>query len=657
VTRPAGAAPTADHGVPATAGIPSRPAGPPEAPGRPESASAITFVGAEMRGGSDGPGLVPAAALEFIDTLPSGARILLAGPHEDAIAERLADLGYSVDVLLRAIDDADAARNRLPGSVGVLCGSVVRLRDTYDAVIALGGLDRVASADAPAADWSAALEALTARVAPAGRLAVVVRNGLGIDHLTTVGWTAGNRADAYAASRPAFADRVAAAGLTRSTEVALYPNVSTPSVFVATPAFAEPVDVVATAVAGAYRSTVGAADTLIDPRRLARDAVAHHLGPDLAPGWLLVAHRGDTPAPASADVIVTDARTAYAPVPQRLRRTTDGRWTRSRLNPTASTTALATAPASDAHGDVVRTPERLDGDVPAGPLLEEEMIAAAGAHDALTLRQLVDAYARWLGVRTSWLAETQATGLPRPDSMMRDRGMEVESGPLPYRPDRVFAVADNVVHTDDTFTPLDPSWTMNGDVDAETAFLASLVRFAERLLASALPHPWTTAQSPARLAARLASMAGLEARADLVAAATVLADRMGSVLDPAPPPAPAIDRAQVAPATWPIEGVELVTGVRGLAGPVDPATPLATPRGLAEATRTIEELSYELAAAREQLGLLAGTLRDRDKRLAKANKQLAVIKRSQAFRLATMARRPAKAVLKALGRDRRKAAR
>ncbi len=647
-----------------------------------EWADRLVYVGAEMRGGSDGPSQVVPVAMEFVGPLPPpGARVLLAGPHDDGLAERLAAHGYRVDVQLRAIDDARSTMSRLPASVTVLCGSLTRVHETYDVVVALGGVNHLASADAPVDDLSAALDAFTDRLAPGGLAAIIVRNDLGIDHLTSSG-PPGNRADPFSAGRSALAASLSAAGLVVVNEVCLYPDAVAPSVFVRADAFAaaeaigDDDDAVATVVASAYRSTVLAADTLVDPRRLARESVSHGLGAALAPAWLVVVrHAGgidgpvapgddsgsgmlgnaDTIVPGRADMILVDRRPSLA-ASQRMRLQADGRWLRAQL---ASGETESTEPNGAAVGPT-RRPDRLDGVVPAGPLLEEQMLGYAGSHDMLSLRRLLGAYARWLGVRTSWLAETAATEVPQSMSSELANGpsIGVASDGIPdieCPPDRVFAVADNVVHGAAGFEPLDPSWFANAPVDARTVFLAALVRFAERLLSSALAHPWTTAQPPERLAVRLASMVGLEATGDLVAMATELAAAHATAFDPSAE-RPAAN-PENPPMAWTPESARPADSLPALVGPVAPIGPLAEPRSQAAAARSINELQYELAGAREQLSLLAGALRDRDQRLDRANRQLAMLKGSRAFRLAAIASKPAKAAIQAVrrfpGRQRR----
>jgi hypothetical protein len=625
----------------------------PPPPVLPESSATIGYLGAEMRGASDGEGRVTYAAMEFLGALPPvGGRVLCAGPHEDALIDLLVAAGLSVDVQLRGPDDAEAASKRLPSSVRVCCGSLIRLNETYDAVIALGGLDRLASADAPVNEWTAALDRLTQLVGPGGLLAVVIRNGFGIDRLSSIGRPFDNLVDAFAAERPRAADRLTRAGFETFGEVALFPNTTAPTVLVTAGAFTIPDDTLATIVATAYRSAIGAGGTLIDPRRTARDSITHGLGLALAPGWLVVARRGvhDAISSPRAAAFVTDpVHPGYAAGPQRFWWDASGTWVRALLTDHDEPPGVAgTAETNDL---VLRRLDRLDGIVPRGPLLEEQLITAAGGHDMLSLRQLLGAYARWLGVQTRWLDETDAAG----DSATGDSAA--------CAMDRVFAVADNVVVDDGFLRPFDPSWYAAEFVPANVAFIAALIRFADRLLASALPHPWVTAQSPVRLAVRLASMVGLTVPANVVDAATELAARTATLFDgertlddegtgfDAEPPdgQPPTD-----PDMTSALSAEQFVQVPAQVGPVEPGGRLAIPPDLASARRTIDRLTTELAGSREQLGLLAATLHDRDKRLAKANRQLDVIKRSQAFRVASMTRKTVKAAVKALRRLRRR---
>jgi hypothetical protein len=643
-----------------------------------QRAGSMRFVGAEMRGGSDGPGRVPGAVMEFVRPLPpSGAPVLFAGPHGDELVVELVEAGYRVDLQLRALDDAVAASDRLPVSVRVHCGSMTRVTDMYDVVIALGGLDHLAGADAPIDHWTGALDALISAVAPGGLLAVVVRNGLGIDRVTSVAAAAGHRGDAFATQRARLHEQLARARFDIDAEVSLYPNAVAPSVLVPSTAFNVPGDTLAALIAVAYRPTVDRADSLVDPRRLARDSVLHELGPALAPGWLIVARRASSDAapqatPEVAVVVADPPRHAFGSVAQRFTPRDGGSWTRTRL--------AGRALGIETHDGVLRDSNRLDGDVPQGQLLEEHLLDAAGAHDTLRLRDLLGMYARWLGVRTDWLRGDRTGTTTTADHPSAEPD---EEALCPV--DRVFAVADNVINDGGILRPFDPSWQTVRCVRADVAFVAALQRFSRRLLASALPHPWVVAESPVRLGTRLVSMVGLHTTAEMLGEAADLVSMQDMVLDSdddadatntsaantsaastsAASTSAASTSATSAVGTTPIApdptaahpshtvliGPTAAThGIRAVVGPVDPVGPLVPPRGLAEALRTIDWLSAELAGAHEQLNMLAGTIAETDKRLAKVSHQLEAVKRFRLFRAVNAVRKAARFAIKGVRR-------
>ena len=91
-----------------------------------------------------------------------------------------------------------------------------------------------------------------------------------------------------------------------------------------------------------------------------------------------------------------------------------------------------------------------------------------------------------------------------------------------------------------------------------------------------------------------------------------------------------------------------------LVGPVDPVGPVTAPRGLAEAIRTIDAISAELAANHAQMALLTGNLADREKRLAKAIREVSKTKASRVYRAAVRVSEPLRAVRKALKRSRKR---
>ena len=565
-----------------------------------DGGSHITFTGAEMRGGLDGFGFVPACVLDLLEPLAAkGSRVLIAGPYADELVTRLVDAGYQVDAQLRGVMDAERAAEELPASVRVRCGSLRGVSDSYDAVIALGGLGYLETGDAPLDGWADAMTMLAGLVAPGGVLAVTVRNGFGIDHLTgSDPGVHGHHRDAFGANHAHVEHRLAEAGLSAEAEFAIYPDTAAPAVLVHHDAYSLGGETLTTLVASAYRSTVAEAGTVTDPRRTARASIGYGLGPALAPGWLIMARRAPGGEPTVAipgTVMVTDVRyDDFRSAPYIASQAVDGSWTRSR--------PASTIDGAEHHSGIHRNPALLDGLIPAGDLLEERLLEASATHDVLALRELLTRYSAWLGVSA------------------KEEGETAECPPA-----RTFAMLDNIVIDGSMIlAQLDPTWQLEDPIAAEVVFVAALCRFADRLLAGALPHPWVSAQSPERLAARLASMAGLVVTPPLLAAAASHAAHAVDALDghdlreldePSEPPLGDHERSVVV-------------------GPVAPIGPVARPRGLAEAVRTIDTISIELAGTHEQLAFLTEVIADRDMRLARAVREAARVQKSQVYRTA-----------------------
>ncbi len=599
----------------------------------PAVTATLDHIGAEMRGGSDGPGHVGPAVLPLLAPMPGpGARVLIAGPVDDALVSGLRRDGYEVSVQLRSLEDAEAAAARLPAGVRVACGSLQRIGERFDVVVALGGLDHLAGADAPIEDWPAALDILAGTVADGGLLAAIVRNDLGIGRLTTADITATHRDDAFAGSHADVVRWLSRTGLAAEAEIALFPDTADPTVLVHGSLFGPADSTLAALVGGAYRTAETDPALLSDPRRLARDSVRHGLGLELAPGWLIVARRPDgvtaarpaTETPVAGVVLTDPEHRAFGSIPQVVTRSADGSWSRARLP--------GGAPPRLTHATIARRPELLDGRLPTGQSFEELLLRATGRHDMLELRELLGRYARWLGVTTDWLDGTAGPARDCP-------------------PERVFGVPDNLVDDGADLSCFDPSWRVIAPVRADVAFLCGLRRFAGRVLAGARPHPWVSYQSPDRLAARLATMVGLAAtEADLDAAAELdvaASALLGAVAVPLTAAAIAAHPVIVPIVATDTEAADpdLVLGPE--VGPVDPVGPTAHPRGYAEAIRSTTLVSAELAAAHEQIRFLSAVVIERDARLAKAKKELKRLRNSRTYRVALVLAVPVGAGLRA----------
>ncbi|HWS33958.1 MAG TPA: hypothetical protein VN408_14595, partial [Actinoplanes sp.] len=149
----------------------------------------------------------------LLDRLPTGIRVLVAGPHDAGLVRALADK-REVTCLLRSRPDAE----RMP-DVTVLCGTLSKLTDAdrYDTVIAFDGVGRLCSPEDTPLDWIESVRILQRSLRPGGTLLLTVENELGVHRLVDPGTPAASRsADAWNAAAdfgtaPGRADRVAAA--------------------------------------------------------------------------------------------------------------------------------------------------------------------------------------------------------------------------------------------------------------------------------------------------------------------------------------------------------------------------------------------------------------------------------------------------------------
>ncbi|GIE35543.1 hypothetical protein Ait01nite_085880 [Actinoplanes italicus] len=406
----------------------------------------------------------------LLERLPTGIRVLIAGPHDTDLIGALADR-RDVTCLVRSQPDAEA----LPGNV--LCGTLSKLTDAdrYDVVVALDGTGRLCSPEGPQLDWAESVRVLRRALRPGGTLLLTVENELGVHRLVDPhAPTASRTGDAWRplgefGTAPGRPDRLAAAlgaeGLPVAAMAAAWPLPGRPTLLINPETLRYgPLDALAAfasaAVAPAYDQV------LSDPRRLAAAAVRRGLGAEMAPAWLAVAQRAHRPGPTITlppAVFAGPSGTVTEIVGM-----PDGTWLRRVVS--SCVVPLSPGPGDSgttqpglAHGPVaagVTQPGSSHGPLPAGRLLEERLLGAALAHDLPYLRRLL----------TGWM-----TALP-------------------------MVPADNVLVDGDRFTVLDP--TVPDQPDA-------LARLAHTLLTGGYHHPWPGVTDVPRLIAVLAGAAGL----------------------------------------------------------------------------------------------------------------------------------------------------
>jgi hypothetical protein len=296
------------------------------------------------------------AALELLGAVLTGQpRVLVAGPHTLEVLEHVADKAGELDILLRSYADAETVAEQFERA-RVFAGGLDRFSDehgsaSYDVVVALDGIPRLAGPDTPELVWAEAVAVLRKRLAPQGVLLLGATNPFGLDRV--LGGPRLPKNDEW--GRDVGAGGEPPAGLTATRAAldatgpgvaatySLFPDVTTPELALQDPA--EAPALIARAVARHH----AAGPKLADPYRTAYDAVAAGLGTALAPGYWFVL------------------------------------------------------------GDAPELPDRLNVGPQPGELVEERLLAATRADDHQALRREVSGYVDWLQTQDHGTAAAAAT--------------------------------------------------------------------------------------------------------------------------------------------------------------------------------------------------------------------------------------------------------
>ncbi|MCG5467243.1 class I SAM-dependent methyltransferase [Micromonospora sp. LAH09] len=572
----------------------------------------ITLPGGEMLAWSDLPQkrLADGGPLAALATrlVPPGARVLVAGPHDPALLDQL---GHAeVTCLLRSHPDAVALAHR---AAQVVVGGPAGLPDdeTYDVVIAAAGLDPVESVEGTRLGWDGVLARLVAAVAPGGALLLRLDNPLGLHRLVaTTPWYAGRDDSAWViggvldrghpANRDQLRERLTEAGLRPAACWAAYPDAGSPTALLD----ADHLDrdtgcglfdaVLHGACAGGFTS-----DTVLqDPARLAVDALHAGRAADLAPGWLVLAHRpaADPSAPAAdQDLPVALMQTGRpgSGVLEVLHGPSGWRWGHAAATGTEVPAAAPFASREAAYRDA----DALSGPVPAGRLLRTLLLDAALRRDLATLRTLLVGYAGWLA-----------------DHADGDGGIAGAAA---------LAATDNVVVDGERYAVLDPSWRATGPLPADVVLARGLWRFAAALLTGGYAHPWSSTLDVAGLTVVLGGLAGHDLDRATVAAAVETEAAVAAALH-------GLDR----------------DGRVDLAAELHAVTPTDPPVG---AARSYQQLREAWLRQREELARLAALtawteelLTSRERALRRAETTIGLLSGSLSYRVGRLAITPAR---------------
>jgi len=554
-----------------------------------------TLLGAEMLEWSDASAGSPVLAELLRRTIPQGARVLVAGPHDADLIDAVAARTTALTCVLRGLPDAVALARRHPDAT-VYGGDLERIPATasYDVVIALAALDPLTPAGATAPTWDALLDSLIARLAPGGTLLLTHPNPLGLHTI--------------ACSHPCPpGGRPAAVVAPERAEGALLPE---PRAFMDDAQWPRPVGVrplTAEALRAALHERGSATVHLYagypEPYRpgvlldlAAADRPEHAalagtpttrqvfeagLGVRLAPAWVAVASFGlaaavPTPAVPSASPPVTGLVGDGA-----------GRWcVVCEVGSAGRRPVVAGEPMRD--GLLSRDPAAV-GSVTGGRTLEEALLEACAAADLVAVRGLIAAWA----------------------------------------PDSVFATLDNV--RADGGRLLDPSWAWGAEVAPEVVVARGIRRFVTRLLEAGGRHPWPRGYDAERICRVLHAMARVPGDAATLEAGLRL-------------------EAEICSST---EGVPLEAVLERLRRPGRGAEAPALAQAVDRAAVLEEQRRWLLARLEQREAALAKRERELaavQAKLATVRDRLRAVRGSTTFRAGRAVTWPARRALRILGR-------
>ena len=581
----------------------------------------VHMLGGEMLNWSDqaslvGPFRSPLGADLTQVTRATAGRVLVLGPHSYELIQHLADRSEELHVLVRSWPDAAEVRDHVTSDrLAVFCGPLERFAADdreYDCIVALDGLRRVDGSDAAPLDWPEKVEALSGMLAERGEILLAVDNPLGLQHVVAASsagrwgedaeWTPGTeRPRGMALGIDSIRRTCAQVGLSASATLAAFPNAHAPTLVLSDwvlDAHARD-ERLSTLVSQAFTHELELRTPLKDPRVLARTAAQSGLGLSLASAWVLHLTAPDAARPSDHEVpAVLFAETDevdFWGVKYSVHPDADGTWRRRVLD--TGDRAVRQV------GELRRIVTRLDGAVPPGVILEEQMVASCADHDIPAIRQMVRDYVAWLrshATEKTWV--NPWTGEEHGERLVLDG-------------DFVFATLENVVRSGADLEPVDASWTIEAAVPFEVAALRAFRTFAQRLVTGGYAHPWPFATSPDRIATSLAAMVGIVVTEEMrhhVAALAATVER---------PPSAWVGRGD--------EQAEVAAADAKARRPLGEAHFL----GHDEALAAVERLTTQLAEAESQVEWLIKRIHLKENQLRKAQKATRKLSRSREYLL------------------------
>lgn len=432
--------------------------------------SNVTVVPGEMRLWTDcsdtGPRPLPSSAASatvlggILRQLDDNARVLIAGPHGSRLLSTAERSGRSVSVLVRSLADANHVSDSFPG-FDVYCGGLAAFQaEGYDLVVALDGVERLASVDEPPSTWVRQVDHLRSLLREGGVLLLAVENLFSPQRMSLAlrtGPAPWSPAEEWDDTRPASAadlrglaggwdmrcDVLALAPFATDFRLALREDLANGRVRDAR---------ILEALRQCHSSLTGEVQRLFDPTEdLIRAARRGSFGA-MAPGWLAVLTKARERRLVPGAVWLDSAYGAPEIVVER-------------TQPDVLDTVRASRNPGTGAGRFLESFPR----VPVHHPTVAERLVSAVATDMVDARRLVSRY-------LEWLADQPVTGLPVPS---------------------------NVVIAEDSLQLLDPSLTFPGQPQLSTVVGVGAFLCAEILMRPECRHQWPSWVGVKGLAAAL----------------------------------------------------------------------------------------------------------------------------------------------------------
>lgn len=438
-------------------------------------------------------------------------RILDVGAGTGAIARYLGETGADVIALEESLPRARIALERCRDltNVEVVCGNVLDFQDDegFDLIVVVGVLEYAHGAPGAVEAFLGAL----ARLAKLdGAIAIAIENQIGLKYL--VGFAEDHLGELLAGvegypgrpgvrtyTRQRLAELVAGAGFASQRWLYPFPDYKLPTVVLADVAYEspQPADIIDQMVRSPVQDLHRRRELLTDDRAAHRVFLEAGLGREVANSFLLLAGR----KAATLDRLLPGDADAWLFGSERV-----AMWLRDRAVVGRDSERLVVATDPNRR---VRERGWLRQAVPDsqpfvfGRTLEQMALHSCRENDVEAVQ---DVLGRWRAVIESVAKSEGPVSVGNP--FLSAESVAVVPG------DYLDANLDNFISSGDGLSFIDAEWEAIGGADLHLVLVRGLWWFAQRLIHSASPHPWSAAVTPDELTVMLGRLCDVPISSD-----------------------------------------------------------------------------------------------------------------------------------------------